>query len=180
MLHNTKISIIVAIDEKRGIGKGSDLLVKIPEDLKRFREITRGHAVIMGRKTYDSIISYNGKPLPGRLNIVLSREVNRTPVGNNYPPLFFSDNWDQVFDEAKKWEKDHFPEEEREIFIIGGAQIFKQVLEENVIDRMYLTQVKGDYHADAFFPDYSQFTKVIEKEERDADGYQYTFLTVEK
>ena len=174
-MNNPRISIIVAIDEKRGIGKNNKLLFKISEDLKRFRELTRGHAVIMGRKTFDSIILYNGKPLPGRLNVVLSRNLNKTEQN-----VYVRDNWEQSFYEAGKWEKEHFLEEKREIFVIGGAQIFKQALEEDLIDRIYLTQVNGDYHADAFFPEYLQFTRVIGKEEKKSDGYQYTFLTLEK
>src|SRR5215469_6611148 len=107
----TPVSIVVAIDEKRGIGKNNELLFKFSEDLRRFRQLTNGHAVIMGRKTYDSIVSYNGKPLPGRLNIVLSRDPNKKEIGENYPPLYFSDNWEQIFSEANEWENAHFPED---------------------------------------------------------------------
>ena len=67
-----------------------------------------------------------------------------------------------------------------EIFIFGGGQIFKEAIDQDVVDRIYLTVVKGDYGADTFFPEYSKFTKIIENEEREADGYQYTFLTLEK
>ncbi|HVA96983.1 MAG TPA: dihydrofolate reductase [Candidatus Acidoferrales bacterium] len=176
------VSIIVAIDEKRGIGKDNQLLFKISEDLKRFREITKGHAVIMGRKTYESIISYNGKPLPGRLNIVLSRDPNKTVKGEMDVPLSFRDNWKQALEEAEKWENAYFLEDTREIFIIGGAQIFTIALEENLVDKIYLTKVDDDYHADAFFPDYEKFgfTNVIEQKQKESDGYQYSFVTLAK
>ena len=180
-MNKPRISLIVAIDEKRGIGKDNKLLFKISEDLKRFREITKGHAVIMGRKTYDSIVSYNGKPLPGRLNVVLSHNPNKTEIGENYPPLYFSDYWNQGFKQARIWEEKHFSEDKREIFIIGGAQIFHQALEGNLVDRIYLTKVKGDYDADAFFPDYENLGfKVINEEEKESEGYHYTFLTLAK
>jgi dihydrofolate reductase len=67
-----------------------------------------------------------------------------------------------------------------EIFIFGGGQIFKEALEKGLVDRLYLTIVTGDYNADTFFPDYSAFSKVIEKEEHEEDGYQYSFITLEK
>jgi len=175
------VSIIVATDEKRGIGKDNKLLFKISEDLKRFRKKTKGHAVIMGRKTYDSIIAYNGKPLPGRLNIVLSRDPNKTVKGAMDVPLSFRDNWKQALEEAEKWENAYFLEDEREIFIIGGAQIFTIALEENLVDKIYLTKVTGDFNADAFFPEYERlgFT-IVKEEERESDGYQYTYLDLEK
>lgn len=176
------ISIIVAIDEKRGIGKENKLLFKIAEDLRRFKEKTRGHAVIMGRKTYESIISYNGKPLPGRLNVVLSRDSFKQEERiskDQKSPLSFTTDLDLALKLAEEWEA-QYPDESREIFIIGGGQIFKEAIEKGLVDRLYLTIVKGDYDADTFLPEYSEFTKVIEKEEKESDEYKYTFLTMEK
>ena len=175
------VSIVVAIDDKKGIGKNNELLFKISDDLKHFRQLTKGHAVVMGRKTYDSIVSYNGKPLPGRLNVVLSRNPNKAEISEKESPLYFRDNWDQAFDDAKEWETSHFPEDQREIFIIGGAQIFKHALEDNLVDKIYLTKVTGDYHADAFFPAYKDLGfKIKEKEDKESDGYSYSFITLEK
>ena len=185
-MNKKRISLIVAMDEAGGIGKKNELLFKIHEDLKRFKEKTRGHVVIMGRKTYDSILSYNGKPLPGRLNLVLSRDGSRQEKGivkDLNSPLYFVLNLSIALKLAEEWETTHFPEEEKqEIFIIGGGQIFKEALEKGLVDRLYVTLVKGEYPADAFFPDYSQFgfTKVIEKEEKEGDGYQYAFLELGK
>jgi len=70
--------------------------------------------------------------------------------------------------------------ENEEVFVFGGGQIFREAVEKGLVDRLYLTLVKGDYDADTFFPDYSEFTKVLEQEEKTADGYTYTFLTLEK
>jgi dihydrofolate reductase len=175
-----RVSIIAAIGEKRELGKDNKLLFTIPEDMKRFREKTRGHAIIMGRKTFESIISYSGKPLPGRLNIVLSSDPNRTESGEKEYPLYFMDNWKQALEEAEKWEQ-RYPEAEREIFVIGGGQIYKNALRNGLVDRLYLTIVKGKYDADTFFPEYEHLGfKIKDKEDRKSDGYQYSFVIMEK
>nr|AIA19182.1 Dihydrofolate reductase [uncultured bacterium] len=159
------ISIIVAVDEKRGIGKNNNLLFKIPEDFKRMQQITTGHPIIMGKKTFESI----GRVLPNRTNIVVTRD-----------PDFEFDKTLVVHSLEDAVRQAQTCSGNEEIFIFGGGQIFKESIEKGLVDRMYLTVVKGDYHADTFFPDYSEFTKVIEKEEKDADGFTYTFLTLEK
>lgn len=157
-----KISAIAAIDEKRGLGKNNELLFKISEDLKRFKELTLGHPIIMGRKTYDSI----GRPLPNRINIVITRDekffVHHVVTAHS-------------LDEALETAKDR---EVNEIFVIGGGQIFANAMPK--IDRLYLSVVKGNYNADVFFPDYSDFKKVIHHEEREADGYTYTYMILER
>lgn len=157
------ISIIAAIDEARGIGHGNKLLWNIPQDLKRFRDITRGHACIMGRKTYESI----GHPLPNRTNIVISRQSDFHPDG-----VIVTSSIKEAIEKAGQTEKS-------EIFIIGGAQIYALGLP--FADRLYLTMVKGVYRADTFFPEYEkQFTKVIEKETGQSSAYSYTFITLER
>ena len=161
----SKISIIVATDEKRGIGKGNDLLFRIPEDFKRMKEITSGHPLIMGRRTFESI----GRVLPNRTNIIVTRDTSFKVDG-----AIVCHSLDEAIAKAKE------SEGADEIFVFGGGQIFKESLEKGLVDRLYLTVVKGDYGADTFFPDYSEFTKIIKKEERNADGYQYTFLELEK
>jgi dihydrofolate reductase len=181
-MNKIKVSIIAAIGEKRELGKNNKLIFTIPEDMKRFREKTRGHAVIMGRKTFESIVSYSGKPLPGRLNVVLSRDPRKTEMGEGEKefPLYFRDNWNQALEEAEKWEQ-QFPEEGREIFIIGGGQIYKEAIEKGIVDRLYLTIVKGSYAADAFFPEYEHFGfKIIKEEEGESNGYNYTYVDLEK
>jgi dihydrofolate reductase len=162
---NTKVSIIVAIDEKRGIGKNNDLLFKIPEDFKRMRTITNGHPIIMGKRTFDSI----GRILPNRTNIIVTR---------NHEFQFEGAVIAYSLEEALRRAQEHDGNEE--VFIFGGGQLFKEAIERGLVDRLYLTVVKGEYGADTFFPDYSAFTKIIEKVERKADGYEYTFLTLEK
>ncbi len=160
------VSLIAAIDEERGLGKDNELLFKIPEDMKRFREITKGHPVIMGRKTFESI----GRPLPHRTNIVITRDPKYKVEG-----IIVVHSLDEARVAAQSYcalnEKD-------EIFIIGGGEIFKQAIDR--ADKLYLTIVKGHYDADTFFPDYSAFQKVIFKEVRSKAPYEYTFVDLVK
>ena len=159
------ISIIAAIDEKNGLGKNNQLLFKIPEDFKRMRTLTTGHPIIMGRKTFESI----GHALPYRTNIVVTSDPNFhfEGVETCHTP--------EVAIEFAKTKPGG-----EEVFIFGGGQLFKETMDKDLVDRLYLTVVKGDYEADVFFPDYSKFRKVINKEEREKDGYSYTFLDLEK
>src|ERR1700730_16523722 len=130
------ISIVVAIDEKRGIGKNNKLLFKISDDLKRFRELTKGHAIIMGSKTYDSI----GRLLPDRLNIILTGDSHKYEElkGNNSAAIYH--DIQLALKRAKQFEMDK-NDMSPEVFIIGGGQIFKEALEKNFVDRIYLTKV---------------------------------------
>lgn len=175
----SRLSIIVAVDEKRGIGKNNDLLVKIPEDLKRFRKITTGHPVIMGRKTFESI----GRVLPNRTNIIITRDsgyVSRHPELDSGSNVKVVDSLEKAIEIARKEEmlKPVQHDNEKEIFVIGGGQIFEQVLP--LADRIYLTFVKGDFEADVFFPDYSEFKKIVSQEEGESEGLTYTYFTLEQ
>lgn len=165
VLQNThmRISAMVALDDKRAIGKDNTLLFKIPEDFARMQRITSGHPLVMGRKTFESI----GRPLPKRTNIVITRDTNYTHEG-----VIVVHSLAEGIEEAKK-----APGSD-EIFIFGGGQIWQEAMP--IMDRLYITKVAGDYGGDTFFPDYSAFTKVLEEEKHEADGYTYTFLTLEK
>ena len=155
--------MIAALGEKtRVIGKNNRLLWKIPEDLKRFKAITSGHAVIMGRKTFESI----GRPLPNRTNIVITMN-----PGFEAPGCIISPSLESALEEAGKIEPS-------EIFILGGGEIYRQALP--YADRLYLFVLYDDAEGDAFFPDFSDFQKVISREERTEDGLGYAFLNLEK
>jgi dihydrofolate reductase len=169
MIHNTKISIIAAIDKKRGLGKNNDLLFKIPEDMKRLRALTTGHPLVMGRKTFASL----GRLLPNRTHIVMTRDTEKIKE-IPYDPDAIVVSLEDGIEVAKK-----APGAE-EVFIFGGGEIFKEAIEKGLVDRLYLTIVEGDYGADVFFPEYPEFTKVIAEEKRETDGYRYTFLTLER
>ncbi len=155
------ISIIAAIGENRELGKDNKLLWRIPEDFKRFKELTTNHPVIMGRKTFESI----GKPLPNRTNIIITRDKNYKQKN-----CFVVHSLEEAIDLAKT-------KDDNEIFIIGGGQIYKQAI--NITDKLYLTIVKGRFDADTFFPDYSRFKKLILQKESQSNQYKYTFLELE-
>lgn len=164
-----KVSIIVAMDEKRGIGKNNDLLFKIPEDGKRVREKTSGHPIVMGRKTFESL----GRLLPNRTHIVVTRDASTLDKLSYRPEVVVS----SVSEGVEKGQESPGGDE---VFIFGGGQIYAESLKENLVDRLYLTIVEGDYGADTFFPEYPEFTKVLENEKKESDGYRYIFTTLEK
>jgi dihydrofolate reductase len=162
------ISIIAAIDSKRGLGKNNDLLFKIPEDFKRMQKITMGHPIIMGRRTFESI----GRKLPGRTSIVVTRDSSSLNTLNYQPDIVCASLEDAI--EAGKLAIGG-----NEVIIFGGGQIFTEAIEKGLVDRLYLTVVEGDYGADTFFPDYSIFNE-IERENKEDGEHKYSFLILEK
>ncbi|MHB9055267.1 MAG: dihydrofolate reductase [Paludibacteraceae bacterium] len=135
----SKVSIIAAVADNYAIGKNNKLLWHLPADLKHFKEMTSGHAVVMGKRTFESLP--NG-PLPNRKNIVLTS----IPEGN-YSKYYEAVSLHDAIDLCEK---------EDEIFIIGGATIFKQAMTFPGVDTMYITWVHADFQADAFFPKFDQ------------------------
>lgn len=168
-----RISIIAAIGRNRELGKDNKLLWHIPEDMKRFRELTSGHTIIMGRKTFESI----GRLLPGRINIIVTRNESIDPhkfcSSKKCDVLaFVCNSLEEALDKTRKIE-------ENEVFIIGGGQIYEQVLP--LAEKLYLTIVDGTFDADTFFPEYSSlFTKKVFEEREQSEGYSYTFLELER
>lgn len=164
------ISIIAAMDDKNGIGKKGELLFKIPEDFKRMKTLSTGHPIIMGRKTFDSI----GSPLPERTNIIISRNPARYhQLVNDNDNVVSCNSLEEAIKIAGK-----SPGAE-EIFIFGGGQIFQEALEKELVDRLYLTRVKGDYKADTFFPEYSDFGE-LESDDLTSGKYKLKFITLER
>ena len=170
----TKVSAIAAIGRNRELGKDNKLIWKIPDDLKRLRMLTIGHPVIMGRKTFDSIIEYNGKPLPERPNVVITRHPEmmeiRSPSWDN---VVVASSVDEALEEANKLDVN-------EVFIIGGAQIFEAALPRT--DKLYLTIVDAeDPAADTFFPAYeNRFIKNTFEESREWRGIKYRWVDLER
>lgn len=170
-----KISMIAAIaSENRALGLNGRLIYHIPEDLKRFKEITTGHPIIMGRKTFESI----GMPLPNRRNIVITRDEDYFAediaiVHSLEEALGLVANEDEVFTSDKKEDRG-----EHEVFIIGGGEIYQQAI--GMADKLYLTVVEGSPEADTYFPDYSNFKKVVHEEAHEFEGLKYKFLDLEK
>lgn len=129
-----KISLIVATSENDVIGKDGSIPWHIPADLKHFKTLTMGHHIIMGRKTYESI----GKPLPGRINIILTKNPGYKADG-----CIVADSLQKAINIARE-------QKNSEVFIIGGEEIFKLVLP--MADRVYLTRVHEKFDGDAYLP----------------------------
>jgi dihydrofolate reductase len=158
-----KISIVVAISENNAIGKNNQLLWYLPADLKHFKNITTGHTVIMGRKTYESL----GKPLPNRRNIIITRQditIEGCEVAKSIADALA------------------LGAGEKEIFILGGAEIYQQSI--HLTDRIYLTIVHQKFDADSFFPEinYDEWQET-EREDHQPDEknkFAYSFITLER
>lgn len=151
------VSIIVAIAQNGTIGDKNALLWHIKEDMRFFRTTTSGHAVIMGRKTFESLGS---KPLPKRKNIVITR------AERDFEGAFTAHSLQEAIAMA---------EGDEEIFIIGGAQIYAEAL--SVADRMYITRVERDYEGDTSFPeiDYSKWQLVSEERHERGEEFDAPF-----
>ena len=155
------INIIVATSKNRVIGNNNSLIWKLPADLKRFKQITTGSTVVMGRKTYESI----GKPLPNRRNIIITRDTN-----------YLVDNCEIVnsIEEALMLCNN-------DCFIIGGGEIYKQSID--IADKIYLTLVQEDFEGDTYFPEIGkEWTKVIREdfEPDEKNAHKYSFINYEK
>jgi dihydrofolate reductase len=156
------ISIIVAVSEDLGIGKDNELLWHISEDLKRFKRLTTGNAVIMGKKTWESLPR---KPLPGRKNIVLTD--NRQEVIENAVTAY------SLQDAISKCSS------EEEIFIIGGGSIYRQYMP--LADRLFITHVHRKAPADIYFPAIDpEIWEVTEKEEFIESDIPYTYTIYDR
>jgi len=154
------------MDEKRGIGKDGRLPWRLSSDLKRFRELTMGHHMIVGRKTFESI----GKPLPGRQTIVVTRNASFKPDG-----CLVAASVQAALALAQE-------RGETEVFVIGGAEIYAQTLE--VADRVYLTQIHAEVDADTFFPELKHDvwteTQSAFQPAGERNQYAFTFKLLEK
>lgn len=154
-----KLSLIAAMAENRVIGRGAAIPWQLPDDLKRFRKITWGHPVVMGRKTFETLDG----PLPGRLNIVLTRDRDYRAAGCRVV---------------------HEPEEALaaagetdELFICGGEELYRQFLPR--ADRIYLTVIHRDVTGDVLFPEIPEYFVVSERETV-AEPEPHTFFVYEK
>jgi len=144
------ISIIVAVSEDWGIGKDNELLWNISEDLKRFKRLTSGNTVIMGKKTWDSLPR---RPLPGRTNIVLTDDPDEIIEGS-----VTAYSIEDALDKCKKSD---------DIFVIGGGSVYRQFMP--IADRLYITHIHKKAPADVYFPEIDpKIWKVAEKEDFEA------------
>lgn len=154
-----RISIIVAASENNVIGINNMLPWRLPTDLKYFKSTTLGKPIVMGRKTFESL----GKPLPGRPNIVITRQKEFQPEG-----AYVVGSVEEGIEKAKSFGGD-------ELFITGGSQIFEQAWP--LVERIYLTRVYAVVHGDAFFPqlDGAEFELVTDERHEADEKNQYSF-----
>ena len=155
------ISLIAAVAKNRVIGKDNQLLWHLPEDMRYFRETTRGKAVIMGRKTWESLPD-SFRPLPGRHNIVVSRNPSYQATGATLVTSL---------DEAKSKAG-----EANEVFIIGGAELYQQAMQ--IADRLYLTEIANNFEGDAFFPEVlpQVWEEISRKSQQGTSGLEFSFV----
>ncbi len=153
------ISIIVAIAENHAIGRNNELLWHIPEDMRRFKRITNGHKIIMGKRTYESLPN---RPLKNRTNIVIS-----DIPGDTYEGCIMADSIEEALDHC-------LPQEE--CFVIGGGMIYRQFMP--LADKLYITWVHKEFEADTFYPEIDpevwEETERVEEEDEGLD-FSYTF-----
>ncbi|MGB1173613.1 MAG: dihydrofolate reductase [Marinobacterium sp.] len=166
-----RLALIVAQGLNRVIGNDNKLPWYLPEDLRYFKEVTMGKPIIMGRKTFESI----GKPLPGRLNIVITRDSNWSAEGVKVVS--------GLGDAIEVGEGQALIDGVEEAVIIGGAQIYAQSL--SIVDRLYLTQVEAEPEGDAYFPeiDYSQWQELGRQSFPAGDQpnrYPYAFIVYDR
>ena len=159
----SKVSIIAAVAENYAIGKRNKLLWHMPADLKHFKNLTTGHTIIMGKRTFESLP--NG-PLPNRKNIVL-RSMLSDGVTEGY---FEADSLEDALELA---------DNESHIFIIGGGTVYKNSIDK--VDSMYITWVKGEFEADTFFPefDFNEWKEVSREDHAADDKNEYAYSFVE-
>ncbi len=170
-----KFSIVVAVDKKLGIGRNNTLPWHLPSDLKQFKQITsqaepgKRNAVLMGRKTWDSLPA-KVRPLPGRLNIVISRQENLSlPEGT-----LLAASLEAALALCESIEN------LGAVFVLGGAQIFELALKHSGLERIYLTEIEEDFGCDCFFPQYKGlFREAASSETQTESGIDYRFKTLE-
>ena len=159
------LSLLVAADEGNVIGKDNQLPWHLPNDLKYFKNLTWGLPIVMGRKTFESI----GKPLPGRTNIVITRNKAYTAEGTMVVHTI-----EEALNVAQQ-------KGAREIFVIGGAEIFNSVFDK--AHRIYLTRIHHRFEGDVFFPELNNDWQLVKKQESHADeknAFAHTFQVWER
>lgn len=151
------LSMIVAASENNAIGKDNQLLWHLPKDLKYFKEMTSGHVIIMGRKTFDSI----GKPLPKRRNIVITRREDLVIEGAE-----IAHDIESAIEMVG---------EDQEPFVVGGAQVYEQAI--HYVNRIYLTRVHAHVNGDTFFPelDPNEWQRVLHESHKTDASHAHSF-----
>jgi dihydrofolate reductase len=170
MMHFPKVPVVIvaALSKKsRAIGYENKLLWHIPEDLKRFKALTQGHPIIMGRKTFESIVEILGKPLPGRINIVVTRNPDYAVPGAET-----AGSLEAAFAIAER-------ENPTEIHIGGGAEIYNAAMP--YVSRMHLTLIENEAVADSFFPEFEDtFVETERHGKQEHDGISFEWVDYQR
>ena len=160
------IIIIAATAENNALGKNNDLIWHLPADLKRFKKVTTGHHILMGRNTFESI----GRPLPNRTTIIITKNENYVQEG-----CLIANSVEQAIEMAH---------EDDQIFIIGGAQVYEYAMKHDFADALDITLVHHEFDADVYFPDIDpSIWKRVEREDFIADEknkFDYSFIRYKK
>ncbi len=179
MQNNIKTAIIVATSENSVIGKEQNLPWRLSDDLKNFKEKTLHHAIIMGRKTFQTFL----KPLPKRQHIIISRNTldNNLADFGEIENCLFTNSLENAISLAKEYAQNNA---QNEVFVIGGGEIYKQSLESDLIDVIYLTQVHTHTQGDTFFPEINA-SKYIETSKisffkSEKNDFDFDIITLEK
>jgi dihydrofolate reductase len=158
------ITIIAAAGENNSLGKDNDLVWHLPDDFKRFKELTSGNHILMGRKTFETF----PKPLPNRTHLIITRQEEYSVPEN----CFVFDSIQSAFDKVLS---------DNDIWIIGGGEIYKQSM--GIADRIELTRVHSDFEADTFFPEIGEEWELVSEEYHPSDErhkYDFTYLTYDR
>ena len=158
------ITIIAAAGENNSLGKDNDLVWHLPDDFKRFKELTSGNHILMGRKTFETF----PKPLPNRKHLIITRQEEYSVPEN----CFVFDSIQSAFDKVLS---------DNDIWIIGGGEIYKQSM--GIADRIELTRVHSDFEADTFFPEIGEEWELVSEEYHPSDErhkYDFTYLTYDR
>lgn len=158
------VKLIVAISSNRAIGKDNDLIWHLPADMKFFSETTKGSIVLMGRRNWESIPA-NYRPLPNRHNLVVTRDTTFNAAGC------------EVFHDVES-AIEHYANDTRELYVIGGGQIYQYCLDNNLIQEMLITHIHAEFEADTFFPQIHEDQWAIETiqtfKKDDKNPYDFT------
>jgi len=156
----------VAVAENGVIGKDNQLIWHLRDDMKFFKELTTGHVILTGRKNYESIPE-KFRPLPNRVNCIMTRNANYDALGA------------VIFPDFQSWIA-AFQEDERELFIIGGGEIYRQALEQDIVDEMYITHVHAQPDGDTFFPNFDteKWEKEIIMRQQKDERNEFDFVVV--
>jgi dihydrofolate reductase len=164
-----RITLIAAMARNRAIGLDNRLPWRLPADLKRFKALTTGHAIVMGRRTYDSI----GRPLPWRSTVVITRQRDYAPPG-----VLVAHSLDEALERARE------AGETEETFVAGGEEIFRLALDLGRGDRIQLTLIDQDFPGDTFFPEFDEAAwRLVEREDHpatDATPFAFSFLVYDR